>query len=115
MGKRKNDQGFSWEPLQDNLQKLMAARGLNATKLAAEIGYAPGTVLWWFNGRNPDLISLWVIAKTFHVSIDWLLGLTDVERTQFSDEIKNVIKKYQVATDRDRLIIDTVLSAYDDD
>ena len=50
--------------------------------LAEALGVSRPTVVGWLDGKNvPDIISLKRIAKLFNVSADYLLGISEAERS----------------------------------
>ena len=60
------------------LIELRTAAGLSQRKLAKEIGVSYAAVQYWERNRsNPDAESIIRLAKFFHVTTDYLLGLTD--------------------------------------
>lgn len=63
--------------LAQKLKQLRLQAGLTQEQLAACIGVSSRTVKYWEHGtRIPSTVSLVVLAKCFHVSVDWLLGRT---------------------------------------
>ena len=60
----------------DNLKALRIEAGLGQVELAQALGVSKGIISLWENGqREPKLSNLVLIAKFFHVSIDYLAGL----------------------------------------
>ncbi len=51
-------------------------------KFGKRVGLSRNTVSLYYNGkRNPDSMILTKICKCCHVSADWLLGFSDVKKT----------------------------------
>ncbi len=66
--------------LQARIKELREANCLNQSQLAAELGVSRGSISFYENGdRVPDAEFLYNAARYFHVSADWLLGLSDVK------------------------------------
>ncbi len=66
----------------NNLQKLLSDPG-KKTKLSKATGISTGNISDWFNPNKPAQPSadaLYKIAEFFECSVDYLLGLTDVEK-----------------------------------
>ena len=64
--------------LAQKLKQLRLQAGLTQEQLAARIGESSRTIKHWEHGtRTPNAVSLLVLSRCFHVSVDWLLGRTD--------------------------------------
>ena len=66
----------------NNLQKLLCDPG-KKTKLSKATGISTGNISDWFNSdksAQPSADALYKIAEFFECSVDYLLGLTDVEK-----------------------------------
>lgn len=61
--------------------KLMEENGLTPYRVAKETGITQATLSRWKTGKvNPSLETLQVLADYFHVSIDYLMGKSSVEK-----------------------------------
>lgn len=66
--------------VKERIRELMKENGLNQVRLAEEAGMKQNTISAWFLGKKePCIQSLWMLADYFHVSIDYLVGRTDIE------------------------------------
>lgn len=64
----------------ERIRELMKESGLNQVRLAANIGLKQNTISAWLLGKKePCIQSLWLLADYFHVSIDYLVGRTEIE------------------------------------
>ena len=62
----------------ERIKYLRAEKGIGQEALAKELGVSSGAISLWENGlREPTMTSLIALAKFFHVSIDYIVGLTD--------------------------------------
>ena len=62
------------------IKELRESIGFNQSQLAAELGVSRGSISFYENGdRVPDAEFLYNAAQYFHVSADWLLGLSEVK------------------------------------
>ena len=62
----------------ERIKYLRIEKGLGQEELAKELGVSASVISRWENGlREPSMSSLIAIANYFHVSIDYLAGLTD--------------------------------------
>ena len=60
------------------LKMLRQEKGLGQVELSQELGLSKGIISLWENGlREPNMSSLITLAKFFHVSIDYLVGLDE--------------------------------------
>ena len=62
----------------ERIKYLRTEKGLSQEDLAKELGVSNAIISRWENGlREPSMSSLIALAKFFHVSIDYIVGLTD--------------------------------------
>ena len=62
----------------ERIKYLRLEKGLGQEALAKELGASRSVISLWENGlREPSMSSLIALAKFFHVSIDYIVGLTD--------------------------------------
>lgn len=60
------------------LKKLLEERDMRQVDLARQLQVGRSTISQYLSGtRRPELGLVWIIANLFHVSSDYLLGLTD--------------------------------------
>lgn len=61
---------------------LCSERGITISKLEKEIGVAVATIQKWQDSkRSPSVENVGAVAQYFNVSIEYLLGTTDVRST----------------------------------
>ena len=61
------------------LKELRREYGVGQVELAKNIGGSKGIISLWENGlREPSMSNLIALAKFFSVSVDYLVGLTDM-------------------------------------
>lgn len=64
----------------NRFKKLREERGLSQSDLAKELNISRGSVSFYENGsRSPDIKVLADICNYFHVSSDWLIGISNVK------------------------------------
>ena len=62
----------------ERIKYLRIEKGLSQDDLAKELGVSNAIISLWENGlREPSMSSLIVMANFFHVSIDYIVGLSD--------------------------------------
>lgn len=62
------------------LKECRMAKGLTQKQFAEEIGYTRSHVNnWETRGTQPDYDTLIIIAKYFNETVDYMLGLDDIE------------------------------------
>ena len=65
--------------LPQNIKALRHDNNLTQGQLAEKLGTTQRKVSYWENGTvEPDIRSLWQLANTFEVSIDELIGRTEL-------------------------------------
>lgn len=80
-----------------NLQKILSIRG-NKIKLSEKTGISTGNISDWFNPdkpAQPGADALVKISKALDCSVDYLLGLTDVEKVNTKPTIIYRLPVYQ--------------------
>lgn len=75
------------------LKDLKDSAGKTQADMAVTLGLSPQNLSYYFNGREPNFELLVRIADYFDVSTDYLLGRTNVKR---SDVKLNQIEELQV-------------------
>ena len=99
-----------------NLKKAIEERGVNQKWLADTAMTTEATISRYINGVNksPDADILISIAKTLNVSVDYLLGVSDVPnyRDDISSEERLLLKAFGRASERDTSIIWQILEGY---
>lgn len=99
-----------------NLKKAIEERGVNQKWLADTAMTTEATISRYINGVNksPDADILISIAKALNVSVDYLLGVSDVPnyRDDISPEERLLLKAFGRASDRDTSIIWQILEGY---
>ena len=113
--------------------KLLTEKKISAYKVSKDTHISQATFSAWKNGsRQPKVDKLQKIAAYFNVSLEWLMGNTDVRENNSSnlerpvtditakDDIKltndelNFIKKYrQLPSNVQKLIDNTIETYYD--
>lgn len=79
--------------LGNKIKSLRELKKITQTELSEQLDVSPSTVgMWEQNRRTPDAEMLKRISEFFNVSLDYLLGKTD---------IKNYSKEYTVALHSD--------------
>ena len=96
-----------------NISKLRLNRKMNQRELAKELGVSAGAVGLWETGkRYPDLCMLKKIAQFFHVSTDYLLGLTSTPDAKESvhgehllEDEKKLLDTYRSLTSDEKQVV----------
>lgn len=79
------------EQFKKRFSELRYETGLSQVKLGKLLKLSPATIGYYENGdRVPDIVTAARIANYFSVSVDYLLGLSDVRSTE--QDIKNICK-----------------------
>lgn len=106
--------------LKVSLKDLRIARGLTQIELSKDLQISASTIGMYEQGRRePDLSTLIKIARYFHVTTDYLLGLDDSPRkldSPFTSQDKELLRKYHILTPNSRAAVDAVLdTCYNND
>ncbi|MCL2674156.1 MAG: helix-turn-helix domain-containing protein [Defluviitaleaceae bacterium] len=66
----------------NRLRELREAKGLNQQGLGMKLNMSQPSISYYETGeRKPDLDALIIISDYFNVSIDYLIGCSDIKRT----------------------------------
>ena len=93
----------------ERIQQLCDTHQLTRKELALHLGVAPSQISRILNGDTKSINSdlLIKLAREFHVSTDYILGLSDIKRdlsgqirmNQEMDQCYDIILRYQSLTD----------------
>ena len=96
------------------LKNTLEKRGYSQNQFSIEAGIAHPSIARYLSGkRTPDLMSAIKIANKLNVTLEWLLGLDVAEETQESRQANKIANLYSIASENDKLVIDTILAKYD--
>ena len=74
--------------LSENLKELRASRGITQSELAESLSVTPQTISRWENGQSyPDIEQLPVLASYFDITMDELMGTSDLMYKKFLEEM----------------------------
>lgn len=80
----------------DNIRKLCDSNGIKITNLEKELGFGAGIISRWGNDADPSLSKIIQVANYFHVSLDDIVGLNNVNdvflEKLITQTINNTIK-----------------------
>ena len=63
----------------ERIRELMREQSLNQVQLAAKIGVKQNTIsAWLLRKKQPSIQSLWLLADYFQVSVDYLIGRSEM-------------------------------------
>lgn len=89
----------------NRFSELCDERGIKPTPLLRKLNIAVGLVTKWKNGATPDIHSLNVLSNFFGVSIDYLLGNTDIkekadpQKQAGANVVNEILNIYSTLTD----------------
>lgn len=91
------------------LMELCKEKGTRPNPVASLLGISSGAVTKWKNGTIPNGNTLQVLADYFGVSVDYLIGNTDVRETKkpagISDELWEAMQNNPRAVDLLELLL----------
>lgn len=71
--------------LYDRIKSLCNERGITISKLETDCGFSNSTIKKWKSTSTPGVDKIKTIAKYFGVSVDYILGMTEIPSS--ADEI----------------------------
>ncbi len=97
----------------ENLRNIILSQGLTASDFAVKVNIPIATISRYMSGvRLPKISYVVMIAEYCHVTVDWLLGLSDAKFTTMSPENQEIMNLYSMATPEDKKVVKTVLEKY---
>ena len=63
----------------DRIKKLCQERGITVAELERELGFSNSTIRKWGNNTSPSIDKVIKVANYFNVSVDYLLGMSDIK------------------------------------
>lgn len=67
--------------LYERIRQLCENKGISIARLESDCGFANSTVKKWKSTSTPGVDKIKVIAQYFGVTVDYILGLTDIPTT----------------------------------
>lgn len=64
--------------LYQRIKKLCSKKGISVSKLETDLGFGNSTINKWGKNSSPSVDKIRKIADYFNVSVDYLLGRTDI-------------------------------------
>lgn len=64
--------------LYERIRQLCEEKGISIAKLESDCGFANSTIKKWKSTSTPGVDKIKVIARYFGVTVDYILGLTDI-------------------------------------
>ncbi len=74
----------------NNFYNLCIQMGKSPNTVAKDLGISSGTVTWWKKGKTPYPSTAQKIADYFGVSVGYLLGYEEIEKTPSLESVSNV-------------------------
>lgn len=85
--------------LGQRIQALLNEKHLTQKQLSLNLNMAASTISGYIRGaREPDFASLDAIARYFNVSVDYLLGRTDLRQNTLTKSEQELLTLYRALT-----------------
>lgn len=65
--------------LYERIKYLCHKNGISVSKLESDLGFGSSSIKKWERTSSPSIDKIAKVANYFHVSSDYLIGLTDIE------------------------------------
>lgn len=72
--------------LYQRIKELCSQAGITISKLESELGFGNSSIKKWKEATSPSVDKIVKVANYFEVSVDYLLGMTDI-----ADSTSNII------------------------
>lgn len=98
----------------ERFKLLLQEKNLKQTDIAKACNIKDGTISAWKRGFIPQKETLKILSKYLNVSIDYLLGYTDIklknEEKQIDEEEKQILENYNKASEDTKTAIKRILN-----
>ena len=96
------------------LRTLVSESGKLAKDIAEETGtQAPTLSRYCHKANDPAIDLVYRFAQYFNVSMDWILGVCDDRLSVLSEDQKEFLNLYSVASEQDREVVRAILKRYE--
>lgn len=93
--------------------QLLKENNMTCYRVSKETGIATATLSDWKNEKSiPKIEKLKILAKYFDVSIDWLLGESDVRQFSKNDELSTIMDEYYKLSNTQKENILEIIKGY---
>ena len=65
--------------LYDRIKELCESQGITVAELERELGFSNSTIRKWGNSTSPSIDKIIKISEYFNVSVDYILGFTEIK------------------------------------
>lgn len=101
----------------NRIKELRLKKGLTQAEVGKKLGISDRAVGYYENGeREPDNKTLLGFAEIFNVTVDYLLGRTDIKNTNTNNtqdkEFMALYEKYNDLDDADKDVLRATLDAF---
>lgn len=92
------------------IKELCLKKGISISKLETELGFGNSSIKKWKSNSSPSIDKIIKIANYFDVTVDYLIGMTDIESPISEiigdDDIISLQRARQrmIPTDRERMM-----------
>ena len=84
----------------ERIKRLCAKKGITIAKLESDLGFGNASIKKWENMSSPSIDKVVKVATYFDVSIDYLMGRSDIEISMFELVGDEDIISFQRARER---------------
>lgn len=87
----------------ENFYNACIAKGVKPTSLVKELGLAKSSVTPWKNGKIPNGEALIKLSNYLGVSVDYLLGLEELETEPIDPTTKLLVENFNKLSPQDKI------------
>ena len=105
--------------LAKKIRELRNEKGISQSSLANHLGLTQQAIAKWEKGiAEPDSVTLNKLASFFNVSVDFLLGRTNVRNSNnnvdedFPDDVKVLMRSVSKLTDKQKEIVKRLVQEF---
>ena len=97
----------------ERIRELRRKRGMKQRDLAELVHTNQQTIARYESGdRNPDLETIGKLCEIFGCTVDYLLGRSEIQTPQISDEEWRLLAAWRQADDRARTMVELALEPW---
>lgn len=92
--------------LYQRIEELCAGKGITMSKLASDLGFSPSLIRKWKGETSPSIDKVKLIAEYFGVSLDYLIGMSEIpspaEKLMADEDIISLQRARSKMSDQDK-------------
>lgn len=87
----------------DRLTQKLEEKKITQYKLCKDLNIGQSTISSWKKGNSPSADKIIAIVRYLEVSADWLLGITESEKSDLTENEKELLENFKYLPEREQV------------